>query len=131
MFKERIRLPLVFLVSPKTFFRYILKEITLIHILLIHCKLYAAAVISLQFIKKNSNISIFVLWLSSSSNFGDSVRYINISFKPRYFSAYCSWPLKQSWLNFSNPKQTGVRIQFLKIDCGRSLFSYISCARRE
>ena len=51
MFKERIRLPLVFLVSPKTFFTYILKEIILI--LLIHCKLYAAAVISLQFIKKN------------------------------------------------------------------------------
>ena len=131
MFKERIRLPLVFLVSPKTFFRYILKEITLIHILLIHCKLYAAAVISLQFIKKNSNISIFVLWLSSSSYFGDSERYININFKPHYFSAYCSWLLKQSWLNFSNPKQAGVRIQFLKIDCGRSLFSYISWARRE
>ena len=33
--------------------KYILEEITLIYILLIRCKLYAAAVISLQFTKKN------------------------------------------------------------------------------
>ena len=31
---------------------YILKELFLIYILLIHCKLYVATVISLQFMKK-------------------------------------------------------------------------------
>ena len=35
--------------------------------------------------------------------------------------------LKQSRLDFSNPKQTFVRIQLLEIDCGRSLFSDIIC----
>ena len=40
-------------------------------------------------------------------------------------------PLKQSELDFSNPKQTLVGIQLLETDCGRSLFSDISCAKRE
>ena len=45
--------------------KYILEEITLIHILLIRCKLYAVAVNRLQFPKNFfSNLSIFVLWFS-------------------------------------------------------------------
>ena len=43
---------------------------------------------SLQFMKKKSNISKFVLWLSSSLYFGYSVRDINVNFKFCYFSAY-------------------------------------------
>ena len=35
--------------------------------------------------KKKSNVSIFVLWLSSSLYFGNSVRYINVNFKSRCF----------------------------------------------
>ena len=42
--------------------------------------------------EKKSNVSIFVLLLSSSLYFGDSVRYINVNFKFRRFSAYCSRP---------------------------------------
>ena len=71
--------------------------------------LYAAAVISLQFTKekKNSNVSIFVLWSSSSLYFGDSVRYINVDFKFRCFSASCAR------FDFSNPRQTFVRFNYL------------------
>ena len=43
-----------------------------------------------NFTKKISNVTIFVLWLSSSSYFGNSVRYINVNLKFRCFSAYCS-----------------------------------------
>ena len=96
-------------------------------------RVYAAAVISLQFMnmKKISNASIFVFWLSTSLYFGDSVRYIHVNFKFRCFPAYYSRPLKQSRLDFSNTKQSIVRIQLLEIDCGRSLFLDISCAKRE
>ena len=38
-------------------------------------------------------------------------------------------PLKQSRLDFSNPKQTFVRIQLLETECGKSLFSHIICAK--
>ena len=37
--------------------------------------------------KQNSNVSIFISWLSSSLYFGDSVRYFNVNFKLRCFSA--------------------------------------------
>ena len=43
--------------------------------------------------KKKSNVSIFVLCLSSSLKFGDSVRYIDVNFKFRCFSAYFSQSL--------------------------------------
>ena len=42
--------------------------------------------------KKISNVSIFVLWLTSSLYFDDSVRYINVNFKFRCFSASCPRP---------------------------------------
>ena len=81
--------------------------------------------------QKNSNIWIFVLWWSFSLYFGDSVRYINVNFKFRCFSTYCLDPLKQSRLDFSNPKQTFIRIQLLEINCERSLFSGISFVKRK
>ena len=38
-------------------------------------------------------------------------------------------PLKQSALDFTNPKQTFVRMQLLEVDCGSSHFSGSICAK--
>ena len=38
-------------------------------------------------------------------------------------------PLKQSALDFTNPKQTFVRMQLLEVGCGSSLFSGSICAK--
>ena len=59
------------------------------------------------------------------------MRYIKVNFKFHCFSTYFLNLLKQSRLDFSNPKQTFARIQLLEIDCGRSLFSDIICAKRK
>ena len=93
--------------------KYILEEITLIYILLIRCKLYAAAVISLQFTKKSSNVLVFVLWLPSSLYFGDSMRYINVNFKFCCFSSYCSRPpwTKQTQINYLKSTAEGLSFQ--------------------
>ena len=79
--------------------------------------------------KKNSNVSIFILRLSSSLYFGDNVRYINVNSKFRCFSVLGL--LKQSRFDFSIPKQAFVEFQLLEIDYGRSLFSdYLSNASK-
>ena len=80
--------------------------------------------------KQNSNVSIFVLLLPSSLYFSDSVRYNNFNFKFHCFQHTVLNLLKQSRLDFSNPKQTFARIQLLEIDCRRSLFSDIICDKR-
>ena len=79
--------------------------------------------------KRPSNVPIFVLWLSSSLHFGGIVRYINDNSKFCCFSAYCSRPLKQSRLDFSNPKETFFRIQLTEIDSRKSLFSDVICTK--
>ena len=59
------------------------------------------------------------------------MRQINVNFKFCCFLHTVLDPLKQSRLDFSNPKETFVRIQLLEIDYRRSLFSDISCTKRE
>ena len=73
--------------------------------------------------KKKSNVSIFVLWLSYVhilATVWDTSMPISNS---AVFQHTVLDPLKQSRFDFSNPKQTFVRIQLLEIDYGRSLFS--------
>ena len=111
---------------------YVLEEIILIYILLIRCKLYAAATISLQFMKmkfKCINICFIIII--------QLIFWRQCEIHPMSISNSAAFPhtildsLKQSRLDFSNSKQTFVRIQLLEIDCGRFLFSDISCAKQE
>ena len=55
--------------------------------------------------------------LSSSLYFGDSMRYIHVNFKFRWFFFFLHTdlnPFKQSRLDFSNPKQTLLESNYLK-----------------
>ena len=103
--------------------KYILEEMPLIYVLLIRCKLYAAAFISLQYTKKNSNVSIFVLWLLSSLHFGQTLVSKYAVFLHIFFDPYI-----KSRLNFSNFKQTFLQTQLLEINCERSPFSDVVCS---
>ena len=64
--------------------------------------------------KENSNLSIFVLWLSSGLNFGESVRYINVNFEFAVFLHTVLDPLKQSRFDFSNLSKLLFESNYLK-----------------
>ena len=92
---------------------YIFKEIALFYLILTRCKLRAAAVISLQFMKIKKFICIFYDHHSVYNI--DSVWDINFNFRLRWFWVYYSRALetKPTWF------------QQLDIDCWRSLFRYV------
>ena len=96
--------------------KYILEEITLIYILLISCKLYAAAVISLQFTKKKIQIYQYLFYDYHLVHILATVwDYINVSFKFRCFCTYISrTPLNKAYLTLATQSKFSFNSSDLK-----------------
>ena len=81
--------------------------------------------------KRNSNVSKFVSWLSSSLYFGDSVRYINVNFKFHCFSAYCfSTTLNKADLILATSSKLLLKSNYLKAIMERLSFQIYLCQRQ-
>ena len=96
-------------------YKYILEEITLTYILLICCKLYAAAVISLQFMKKKVKCICICFMIIIQFIFWQQCKIYQRQFQIRlFFCILFSTPLNKADLILATRSKLLLRSYYLK-----------------